>query len=212
MKEFSNKKVLVLAPHTDDAEFGMGGTIAKMVEEGSEVHCAAFSACEQSVLPDFPKDVLINEVKKASGVLGVNDKNLHLFQYSVRTFSFHRQSILDDIIALRAKIQPDIIFIPSLHDVHQDHLVVAEEGRRAFKFSTLLSYELPWNNFVFSNSCFVKLSEMHIETKVKAVDVYKSQAHRQYSGHDFIRALAKTRGVQINAEYAECFETVRLVF
>ena len=53
-------KVLVLAPHTDDAEFGCGGTIAKLVSEGSEVHIAAFSACEQSVRPEFPKDILIS--------------------------------------------------------------------------------------------------------------------------------------------------------
>ena len=49
MFDFKNKRVLVLAPHTDDAEFGCGGTIAKMVESGSKVFIAAFSACEQSV-------------------------------------------------------------------------------------------------------------------------------------------------------------------
>ena len=44
---FSNlKKVLVVAPHTDDAEFGCGGTIARMIDEGLDVHIAAFSACE----------------------------------------------------------------------------------------------------------------------------------------------------------------------
>ena len=46
----SKKKILILAPHTDDGEFGCGGTIAKLIEAGAEVHYAAFSACEQSVL------------------------------------------------------------------------------------------------------------------------------------------------------------------
>ena len=48
------KKALVLAPHTDDGEFGCGGTIAKMIESGVEVHLAAFSACEKSVLKKCP--------------------------------------------------------------------------------------------------------------------------------------------------------------
>jgi LmbE family N-acetylglucosaminyl deacetylase len=205
------KKILILAPHTDDAEFGMGGTISRLIEENNEVHCAAFSACEQSILPDFPKDILIREVKAASAALGVSSEKLHLFNYDVRTFSFHRQAILDDIIELRTLIQPDIVFIPSLKDVHQDHIVIAEEGRRAFKFSTLLSYELPWNQFTFSSSCFFTLELRHVEKKVESIALYKSQSHRKYSNAEFIRALAKTRGVQINTEFAECFETVRLV-
>lgn len=45
------KKVLVLAPHTDDAELGCGGSIAKFVEEGREVHVVSFSIAEDSLLP-----------------------------------------------------------------------------------------------------------------------------------------------------------------
>ena len=52
----SFKKVLILAPHTDDGEFGCGGTITKLISEGADVYYAAFSAAEQSVLPKFPKD------------------------------------------------------------------------------------------------------------------------------------------------------------
>ena len=37
------KRVLVLAPHTDDGEFGCGGTMARLVEAGVEVHYQAFS-------------------------------------------------------------------------------------------------------------------------------------------------------------------------
>lgn len=65
------KKVLVLAPHTDDGEFGCGGSIAKLVEIGVEVHYVAFSACEQSVIPQFPSDILITEVKATTKMLGL---------------------------------------------------------------------------------------------------------------------------------------------
>ncbi len=205
------KTVLVLAPHTDDGEFGCGGTINKLIEEGNDVYYAAFSACQQSVLKEFPSDILITEVKEATLTLGIKPENLILFDYDVRTFNYRRQEILDDLIKLRTKINPDIIFIPALTDIHQDHKTIAEEGLRAFKFKTLLSYEMPWNNITFSTSSFSILSEENINTKVKALKQYKSQAHRPYANENFIKSLATTRGVQIGAQYAETFEIVRII-
>ena len=123
------KKVLVFAPHTDDGEFGCGGTINKLINEGKEVHYVAFSACEQSVLPQFPKDILITEVSAATKELGIHPDNLHLLKFNVRTFNFNRQEILDYMISFRNTIDPDLIFIPSLNDVHQDHFTIANEAR-----------------------------------------------------------------------------------
>jgi N-acetylglucosamine malate deacetylase 1 len=207
----SFKKILVLAPHTDDGEFGCGGTIAKLVESGAEVHYVAFSACEQSVLPQFPSDILITEVKAATTVLGIKPENLTLLKYDVRTFNYQRQPILDDILKIKAQIQPDLIFVPSLNDIHQDHATIANEAVRAFKFSTILCYELPWNNFNFATSCFVHLEDKHIVKKIGALTEYKSQAHRSYANEEFIRGLARTRGVQINTRYAEVFEVIRWI-
>lgn len=206
-----SKKILVLAPHTDDLEFGCGGTVAKLIDDGNEVFCAAFSACRQSVRKEFPEDILITEIKAASAILGIKPENLILFDYNVRTFNYHRQEILDDILKLKVKIQPDIVFIPALTDVHQDHFTIAQEGFRAFKFSSLLSYELPWNNLSFNTASFMKLEEKNILKKIEAVNQYKSQAHRPYANEEFIRSLARTRGVQINTHYAECFEVIRWI-
>ena len=90
--------ILLLSPHTDDAELGCGATISKLIREGKTVYYAAFSACEQSVLDDFPKDILIHEVKEATAALGIRPENLFLFRYEVRTFNYRRQEILDDLI------------------------------------------------------------------------------------------------------------------
>ncbi|NIG52089.1 PIG-L deacetylase family protein [Chitinophaga sp. Cy-1792] len=205
------KRCLVLAPHTDDGEFGCGGTIAKLISEGCEVYYVAFSACEQSVLKEFPKDILISEVKEATARLGIKPENLRLFKYNVREFNFHRQEILDDIIKLKSEIKPDLVFIPSVNDIHQDHATIANEAIRAFKFSTIFCYEMPWNNFSFNTTCFVKLSEENISTKVHAVSAYVSQAHRVYANEAFIRSLATVRGVQVGIPYAEVFEIVRMI-
>jgi LmbE family N-acetylglucosaminyl deacetylase len=212
MIEIKNTRVLVLAPHTDDAELGCGGTISKLLEQGNEVHCAAFSACQQSVRPDFPSDILIQEVRRASGKLGVPESNLHLFDFEVRTFNYRRQDILDTILNLKKKIDPQVVFIPSVNDVHQDHYTIAQEGLRAFKLCILFSYELPWNNLTFQSTSFSILDESHLERKVAAIREYKSQAHRPYMTDEFIRGWAHMRGVQIQERYAECFEMLRMKF
>jgi LmbE family N-acetylglucosaminyl deacetylase len=205
------ERALILAPHTDDGEFGCGGTINKLVNEGVEVYYVAFSACEQSVLPQFPSDILITEVKAATQVLGIKPENLILKEYEVRTFNYRRQEILDDMIKLRSEIDPDIIFMPALTDIHQDHRTVAEEGLRAFKFKSVLSYEMPWNNISFQTSCFYKLSDKNIDVKIQALKKYESQAHRPYSSEHFIKSLATVRGTQISTKYAETFEVVRWI-
>lgn len=212
MRLDSLKRVLVLAPHTDDGEFGCGGTIAKLSEQGSQVFYAAFSACEQSVLPQFPKDILITEVKAATKQIDIKPENLILFNYEVRTFNFRRQEILDNIISLRNDIKPDLIFMPSLNDIHQDHLTIAQEGLRAFKFNNILCYEVPWNNLSFNTICFSVLNENQISKKIRALEEYKSQAHRSYANEEFIRSLARVRGVQVNEQYAEVFDVLRFIF
>lgn len=54
----ADSRLLVLAPHTDDAELGCGATIARALEEGLTVHVAAFSIAEDSLPPDLPRDTL----------------------------------------------------------------------------------------------------------------------------------------------------------
>ena len=61
MLEIKAKRVMVLAPHTDDGEFGCGGAIARFLEEGVEVFYTAFSICEQSVPNGFQEDILAED-------------------------------------------------------------------------------------------------------------------------------------------------------
>lgn len=205
------KTILILAPHTDDGEFGCGATIAKYVSQGSRAIYAAFSAAEQSVLPHLPRDVLRTEVRKATSVLGIADEDCLVFDFEVRRFPELRQKILDKMIELNNKYKPDVVFLPSANDTHQDHQTIAQEGFRAFKRTTMLGYEVPWNNLDFRTSCFIEISDKQLETKIRAIQMYESQSHRSYASTEFIRSLALTRGVQIGKRYAETFEVVRWV-
>ena len=203
------KNVFVLAPHTDDGELGAGGTIAKLIEAGASVFYLAFSTAEESVPDGFAKDILKTEVIDATTILGIPKANVRIFNYEVRKLNYARQEILEDLISMRKEIMPDLVLIPSLHDIHQDHSTVAQEGLRAFKNTTILGYELLWNNLTFDTTSFVALEKRHVDLKVRALAAYRSQFGRNYMSEDFILSLAKIRGVQSSLSYAESFEVVR---
>ncbi len=205
-------RVVVLAPHTDDGELGCGGSIAKFIENGYDVYYVAFSSARQSLPEGYPDDTLVREVKAATKILGIKPGNLIIYDYEVRKFSYVRQDILEDLVKLKRELEPDLVFIPSTQDLHQDHQTVANEALRAFKETSILSYELPWNNIAFRTEGFIPLEKRHVDKKMQALREYKSQSHRAYLNEDFIYGLAKARGVQIKKEYAEAFEVVRYVF
>ncbi|MEM0982934.1 MAG: PIG-L deacetylase family protein [Planctomycetota bacterium] len=206
----SKRRILVLGPHTDDGELGCGGLMNKRVEAGHEVWYAVFSWCRRSVPDGLPEDILRTEVRNAVDILGMDpEKQLILYDYDVRTFPEHRQAILEDMIKLRADLKPDLVLAPSPNDVHQDHQTISREAIRAFKKSSILCYEEPWNNVVFTTNAFEKLEQRHIDKKMEALAAYESQRKRPYFQEDVMRSLAVTRGAQLEGGYAEAFEVIR---
>ncbi len=205
-------RALVLAPHTDDGEFGCGGTIARLLEDKGDVYYVAFSSTDLSMRADLPPDTLCQEARNAMQVFGLPSDHLILLDFPVREFPLHRQEILDEMIRLKRELQPNVVFLPSRHDTHQDHQTVSLEGFRAYKEMSMLGYEVPWNNLSFPTNLFVLLEEKHLRKKIEALDCYNSQKDRPYANERFIRSLAVTRGTQIAACYAEVFETIRWVW
>ncbi len=205
------RRALVLAPHTDDGEFGCGGTMARLVEAGAEVRYVAFSIATRSLPPGFAPDTLAREVREATTELGISEANLTVHDFDVRTFPEHRQEILELLIEIWNDWQPDAVFQPSLHDVHQDHQTIAQEGLRAFKRTTILGYEIPWNNFDFSYQAYIALEKPHVERKVAALAKYASQQHRRYANGEYVWNVARTHGINVNRDYAEVFQVYRVV-
>ena len=200
----------MLAPHTDDGELGCGGTIAHFVAAGAKVSYAAFCLCAESLPSGLAADTLEKECREATAALGIPADQLFLFNYKVRHLPEQRQNILQELITLNNKIKPDLVFLPAATDIHQDHQVIYQEGQRAFKNTSFAGYELPWNNFSIRHNFFIRLTPDELEKKIRALKAYRSQSHRNYMDPEFIRSLAKVRGLQANAEYAEAFELYRL--
>jgi len=210
-------KICFISAHTDDVEHSCGGSVAQFIRDGNEVYYAAFSIAEESVPKELPRDILLNEAKSATRILGVKPGNLFIYKYPVRKFPQFRQEILEDLIELRNKTNPDLVFLHSIYDTHQDHQVIATEGFRAFKNSTILGYELPANNITFEATAFIPLDKTSVKKKIEALDCYKSQKlrlkHLGRKPHNLecVTALLQVRGHQIGTAYAEAFHVVRWI-
>jgi N-acetylglucosamine malate deacetylase 1 len=204
------RRVLILAAHTDD-EFGCAGTIARLQDCGATLRYVALSRCEESVPAGLPEDVLEHECRACGSVLGIAPELHSVLRFRVRHFPAYRQDILEHLVQVRREFQPDLVLLPSSFDTHQDHATVYAEGFRAFKGASILGYELPQNLISFENSAFIRLAEAHVVRKVAALGCYRSQQFRDYASEEFIRSLARVRGVQCGAALAEAFEVVRLI-
>ncbi len=203
-------RVLLLSPHPDDVEIGVGGTVAKFIREEHEIKWIVFSKCEKSVPKGLPKDTLEEEFKNV--MIKLNLKNYEILDFKVREFDKERQRILDTLYRINTDFKPDLVVGPSIHDFHQDHNQVAQEMIRAFKKdANILSYEEPWNNINFEPRVFSTLKKEDIDKKWDLLKTYETQfkLRRNYFTKEFVTGLARMRGTQINSEFAEAFEVLR---
>jgi LmbE family N-acetylglucosaminyl deacetylase len=205
------KSILVLGPHTDDGEWGCGASIHKWISAGHEVNYVAFSAAEESVPDNLSPDILRSEILVSASLIGINQSNLRVLSYRVRYFPRDRQEILEDMIKLRNEINPSLVVVPSSNDTHQDHEVINREAFRAFKRSSILGYEIPWNCPKNNLSFYNKVSNESLDAKILSISAYKSQIFRAPNYKEMITSLALQRGSVVGASFAEAFEVIRWV-
>ena len=205
-----NKKVVFLSPHIDDSIIGAGGALSLLCEQGCEVYHLCFSFSKKSIPSGFSKNITKEEFFKAAKIMGLQTKNLIFYEHETRCFDQVRQNILEDLYRFNKEINPDMVFIPSTYDLHQDHAVICQEATRIFKTKTILGYEMPRNNLNFSADCFVQLDQRHLKKKMDAWRCFESQIIKKPM--NYIEHLALLRGDQIEKEYAEAFEVIRVLF
>lgn len=200
-------KILALSPHCDDIELACGGSVAKWKEQGHDITVIAYSYSDDS-LPEHLKGAMLYEWKNAMTFLGIDHKH---YNYNVRTFSDHRIEILQSMVDDRKKYRPDLVLIPPSLDIHQDHVIIHEEGVRAFsRICNVLAYDTPWSCRGFVPDHFEILREKHLEKKINACNFYKSQVelHRAYFNEELIRGHVRMTGLQVKNIFAEGFQTI----
>ena len=172
---FYGKRVLLLGAHPDDIELGCGALLHHIVKE-TDVLCVTLS--------DNQKNIDLKNVKEehyvSMAVLGVPKEKIVFGPFTTRVFPDSRQEILEYFLKLRKDFQPDLIFVHSKQDIHQDHLTMTDEALRAFRGITVLGFDVVRSSYGFFPHFLVEVTEEDVIKKIEALSQYETYRDRYY--------------------------------
>ncbi|MBT3316131.1 MAG: GlcNAc-PI de-N-acetylase, partial [Anaerolineae bacterium] len=122
-----------------------------------------------------------------------------------------RQEVLEYLLKLRHEIKPDIIFVHSEQDIHQDHNTVTQEALRAYRGITVLGFDVVRSSHGFFPNYFVEVTEEDVNKKIEALAQYKTYANKYYFGKELLRATMVRHGALAEKPFAEGFDILRIV-
>lgn len=190
--------LLAVGAHPDDIEIGAGGTLLRLALSAPQVRYV--------VLTGTP---LRHEEARAASAAFLDGADLavelhQLPEGRLPAFWVEAKEILE---AVARKFKPDVVLAPSIADAHQDHRTIAEIIPTVFRDSLYLSYEIPkWDGDAWRPSTYVHLSA---ETARRKADLlskfFPSQVDRDWWDDETFLGLARLRGMECRAQYAEAF-------
>ena len=227
MNDFSNERLLVIAPHSDDEVLGCGGLISKIKKAGGKVYVLIFNLGFEKDDTKESQEKRKKEVQDAMNLLNVDDFHLvHDTPDNNRDLDAKPLHSLIEIIESTStvsleKIEPTMVAIPTIFSHHQDHVHVHNACIAALRpISTpvsdiVLSYEAPehsrWSAAgVFEPNFFIEIDDV-IEQKIKAFSKYNSQIRPGGRDADSITNQAKYRGQEVGKNLCEAFYVHRFI-
>lgn len=203
---FYASRVLFIGAHPDDIELGCGALIAHILPQ-TEVLCVTLSDNQKN--PDLPN--LPAEHYRSMATLGVPKESVILRDFETRRFPERRQEILEYMIQLNRSFRPEIVFVHTKADIHQDHGTITEEGLRAFRGTTVLGYDVLRSSYGFFPNFLVEVSEQAVERKIAALAEYKTYHSRYYFDPSITRSTMIRHGALAERPFAEGFDILRVV-
>lgn len=203
---FFGDTVLCIGAHPDDIELGCGALIAD-IQAQTRVICVTISDNQKNPLHKN----LVAEHYASLAILGVAPEHIILHDFTTRLLKAARQEILEVMIDLKKRYQPEVVFVHTAKDIHQDHQTVTEEALRAFRGTTLLGFDVLRSSYGFFPDFLIEVSEQGVETKVQALNAYKTYADKYYFDENIIRATALRHGALAERPFAEGFDILRIV-
>lgn len=196
-------RLLAIGAHSDDIEIGCGGTILKLIEQGSvsEV-CWVVLTGERTRAEEA--------AQSADALLaGVPGKRVILKDFRDGYFPYDGASIKQFFEELKAELSPDVIFTHQRSDLHQDHRVTCELTWNTFRDHLILEYEIPkYDGDMGAPNLFVPLDESLCRKKVDHLMThFVSQVPKRWFKEDLFSGLLRLRGMECNSpsSYAEAF-------
>lgn len=204
--QFYGKRVLFIGAHPDDIELG-AGALLHHITPLSDVRCVTLSDNQKNPLL---KNV-VEEQYASMKVLGVPKEKVIVGRVVTRNFPDARQEILEFMLKLRDEFKPDVIFVHSPQDVHQDHNVVTDEALRAYRGITVLGFDVIRSSHGFFPHFLVEVNEDDVKKKIEALTQYKTYADIYYFNAELLRAIMIRHGALAEIPFAEGFDILRIV-
>ncbi len=203
---FFGKRVCFFGAHPDDIEIGCGALIA---------HIAAQTDLRCVTLSDNQKNPLLNKVVdehyRSMQILGVPSEKVIVGTFETRRFQQFRQEILEYMIEMRKSFNPDIVFLHTRADLHQDHSTITEEGLRAFRGTTVLGYDVIRSSYGFFPHFLVEVNESDVEKKIRALAEYHTYDDKYYFDSELTRSILVKNGALAERKFAEGFDILRII-
>lgn len=203
---FFGKSILFLGAHPDDIEIGCGALLHQIGTQ-TEILCVTLSDNQKNPALKNVKD----EHYQAMEVLGVPREKVIFGPFTTRVFPDARQEILEYFLQLRRDFGPDLIFVHSRQDVHQDHLTMTDEALRAFRGITVLGFDVVRSSYGFFPHFLVEVTEEDVNRKIEALSKYETYRDRYYFNSEVTRSIMVRHGALAERPFAEGFDILRIV-
>jgi LmbE family N-acetylglucosaminyl deacetylase len=198
--------VCFIGAHPDDIELGCGALIANILDK-TDVLCLTLSDNQENPLL---KDI-VAEHYRSMAVLGMPRENVIVEKFITRKFPQMRQEILEYLFKLNKDFRPDIVFVHTRADIHQDHNQTTEEVLRAFRGTTVLGFDALRSSYGFFPHFLVEVRAEDVERKIQALGEYKTYSEKYYFDPQVLRSTLIRHGALAERPYAEGFDILRVV-
>ncbi|QDU32984.1 glucosamine-6-phosphate deaminase-like protein [Poriferisphaera corsica] len=210
--------ILVVGPHPDDQELGMGGTIIKLAEQGHNILILDITNGEPT--PHGSLEEREKEWTLAAKIMGAPRQLLGLKNREV----LHTLDARHAVAGIIREHQAEIIFLPFEEDAHPDHRAVTRIVEDARFDAKLTKIDLPgepiyprWMIYYYcthlrwvANPTFCVDITEQMEKKIDAIKAYHTQfvvPEKNRPIVDWLRSMNAYMGSRIGVPYAEPFFT-----
>ncbi len=198
--------VLVIGAHPDDIEIGAGGTLLRLAERHPGL------SARYVVLTGTPERH--EEAREAArAFLPGADLAVELHALPEGRLPAGWAQVKEILEQVARSGRPDLLIAPSVADAHQDHRTIAEIVPTVFRDQLYLAYEIPkWDGDIGRPSVYVPLSAELARLKVALLHKsFPSQHARDWWDDEVFLGLARLRGMECRAPYAEAFSCTKSV-
>ena len=194
-------RVVALGAHCDDIAIGAGGTLYAMCAARPGIRVDAL------VLSGGGTEREDEERAALAAFCPGADLDVTVLKLPDGRLPAHWDEAKNALEDLRRRGEPDVVFAPRTDDAHQDHRGLAQLVPTAFRDHLVLGYEIvKWDGDLGRPNAYQPLSPDLAEKKISLLQQhYASQRHRPWYDREAFLGLARIRGIECQARYAEAF-------